>query len=56
MQGLMDDEVALMQFGFHLLKQVLFGEITIALKQDAQQRRIPRRHELAMPAGTPASE
>ncbi len=56
MQGLMDDEVALMQFGFHLLKQVLFGEITIALKQDAQQRRIQRRHELAMPAGTPASE
>jgi hypothetical protein len=56
MQGLMDDEVALMQFGFHLLKQVLFGEITIALKEDTQQRRIQRRRELATAAGKPASE
>ncbi len=56
MQGLMNDEVALMQLGFHLLKQVLFGEITIALNQDAQERRIQRRRELAMPAGKPASE
>ena len=56
MQGLMNDEVTLMQLGFHLLKQVLFGEITIALKQDAQPRRIQRRRESAMPAGKPASE
>lgn len=56
MQAPIDDEVALMQFGFHLLIQVLFGEITITLNQDAQQRRLQSRRELAMPAGKPASE
>ena len=31
-----------MQFGFRLLKQVLFGEQTIPLKADAVEKRIER--------------
>ncbi len=53
---LMDDEIALMQFGFRLLKQVLFGEMTIALKHDARDRRVERRRQLAAQAPKPASE
>lgn len=36
---LMQDDLKLLQFGFRLLKQVLFGELTIALKADAAQTR-----------------
>jgi len=39
------DDVALLQFGFRLLKQVLFGEMTISLKTDATQKRVQRRRE-----------
>ena len=39
---LMQDEVKLLKFGFRLLKQVLFGEVTIPLKPGARERRIER--------------
>ncbi|MDP1717398.1 MAG: YkgJ family cysteine cluster protein, partial [Burkholderiales bacterium] len=42
MQELLQDDLKLLQFGFHLLKQVLFGERTIALKADAAEKRIER--------------
>jgi len=41
-QELARDDVKLLKFGFRLLKQVLFGERTIALKADAAQKRIER--------------
>ncbi len=41
-QELFDDEIKLMQFGFRLLKQVLFGEKTIPLKPGAAEKRIER--------------
>ncbi|MGH8599468.1 MAG: hypothetical protein ACRET1_02300, partial [Burkholderiales bacterium] len=41
-QEIVDDDVKLLRFGFRLLKQVLFGEKTIALKPDAATRRIER--------------
>lgn len=47
MRELMSDEVKLMQFGFRLLKQVLFGEMTIALKPDAAKKRIERYKQRA---------
>ena len=39
------DEVALLKFGFRLLKQVLFGENTITLHANAMQKRAERRRE-----------
>ncbi len=41
------DEVKLMKFGFRLLKQVLFGELTIPLNRDAAQNRAARILERA---------
>lgn len=41
-QEIAEDEVKLLRFGFRLLKQVLFGEKTIALKPDAADKRIER--------------
>jgi Fe-S-cluster containining protein len=41
-QELLDDEVKLMQFGFRLLKQVLFGELTIPIKSEARDKRLER--------------
>ena len=41
-QELLQDDVKLLKFGFRLLKQVLFGEKTIALKPGAVQKRIAR--------------
>ncbi|MBI3067873.1 MAG: YkgJ family cysteine cluster protein [Betaproteobacteria bacterium] len=41
-EELMHDEVKLLKFGFRLLRQVLFGEKTIALKPDAVEKRIER--------------
>jgi Fe-S-cluster containining protein len=37
------EDLTLMQFGVRLLKQVLFGEITIPLRQNALQQRIEAR-------------
>lgn len=45
-EQLKTDDVALLKFGFMLLKQVLFGEKTIAVKADATQRRVERRREI----------
>jgi hypothetical protein len=39
------DDVALLKFGFRLLKQVLFGENTIPVKADAMQKRVQQRRE-----------
>jgi Fe-S-cluster containining protein len=39
------DDVELLKFGFRLLKQVLFGEITIPLKEDARTKRLARHAE-----------
>lgn len=52
-QELMQDDVKLLKFGFRLLKQVLFGEHSIALKPDAAHKRIARTRERqsAMQAG-----
>lgn len=47
LQEIMNDEVKLMQFGFRLLKQVLFGEMTIPLKPDAAEKRIERYKQRA---------
>ena len=51
MQQLRDDEVALVKFGFRMLKQVLFGEATIPLKPDALEKRIAGRRA-AQPEAT----
>ncbi len=44
-ERLKTDEVALLQFGFKLLKQVLFGENTIPVKSDAMEKRAQQRRE-----------
>ncbi|RKZ92400.1 MAG: YkgJ family cysteine cluster protein [Candidatus Parabeggiatoa sp. nov. 1] len=44
-EQLKTDDVALLKFGFRLLKQVLFGEMSIPLKADAMQKRVQRRRE-----------
>jgi Fe-S-cluster containining protein len=48
-QELMENEVKLLRFGFRLLDQVLFGELTIALKPDARQKRIERYRQRKVP-------
>ena len=48
------DDAALLKFGFKLLKQVLFGEMTIPLKANAEEIRRQRRRELA--ASDPQAE
>ena len=45
-QKLLSDEVELMQFAAHYLKQVLFGENTIPEKPDAIEKRKKRREEI----------
>ncbi|RKZ37039.1 MAG: YkgJ family cysteine cluster protein [Gammaproteobacteria bacterium] len=45
LEQLKTDDVALLQFGFRLLKQVLFGEMSIAVKSDAMQKRTEQRRE-----------
>lgn len=51
MQQLLEDEVELIKYGFGVLKQVPFGESTIALKPDALEKCIARRRA-AEPAAT----
>jgi len=41
------DDIALMQFGFRLLRQTLFGEMTIPLRADAAEQRAARVRERA---------
>ena len=45
MTKLLTDDTELMLFGFHFLKQVLFGENSISLKEDAAEKRRKRVHE-----------
>lgn len=55
---LLKDETELMKFGFRILRQVLFGEQTIALRKDAAAKRVARRRaasDRAMPE-QPASQ
>lgn len=42
--ALQQDDEGLLQFAFRFLKQVLFGEMSIALKQDAKTKRLERRN------------
>lgn len=44
-EQLKTDDVVLLKFGFRLLKQVLFGEMTIPVKSDAIQKRAQNRRE-----------
>ena len=39
------DEVALMEFGFRLMRQVMFNEMSIAIRPDAMERRLARKQE-----------
>jgi Fe-S-cluster containining protein len=45
-QQLMENDLELMQFGFRFLKQVLFGEVSIAAREDAVRAREQRLREL----------
>jgi hypothetical protein len=42
---LIEDEGELLQFAFRFLDQVLFGEMTIPVKEGARERRIAKRKE-----------
>lgn len=46
LQRLKLEDTALMKFGFRLLKQVLFGEMTIPVKGDALEKRVHRNRGL----------
>lgn len=46
LEALLDDEVELMKLGFRILRQVLFGEMTIPLRADAREKRQDRRRAL----------
>ncbi|ODB95826.1 50S rRNA methyltransferase [Candidatus Thiodiazotropha endoloripes] len=40
------EDLALMQFGVRLLKQVLFGDVTIPLKERAVEKRVKQRRDI----------
>ena len=40
------DDIALMQFGFRLMKQVFFGEMSIKEREGAWEQRIAERREI----------
>lgn len=40
------DDVALMQFGFKLMKQVFFGEMTIKEREGEWEKRVEERREI----------
>ncbi|MDH4285917.1 MAG: YkgJ family cysteine cluster protein [Gallionella sp.] len=50
------DDTALMLFGFRFLRQVLFGENSIALKQEAAEKRQARIQAMALQAEREAQE
>jgi hypothetical protein len=39
------DDHALLQFGYRLLRQVLFGEVSIPMRSDSVEQRRARVHE-----------
>lgn len=45
LRRLLDDEDQLLRFAFRFLKQVLFGERTIELREDARERRLAKAKE-----------
>ncbi len=45
-EALVADDEALMQFGFRFLKQALYGEMSIPVKEGARERRLARRKAL----------
>jgi hypothetical protein len=44
-QQIRTDDIALMEFGFRLLRQVMFNEMSIAIKPDAIEKRLARKQE-----------
>jgi Fe-S-cluster containining protein len=44
-KNLLENEEQLLQFAFRFLKQVLFGEMSIPVKEDAKDKRMARRRE-----------
>ncbi len=56
MHGILLDDISLMRFGFRLLHQILFGEMTIALREVAVAARATRAHEKAMRLERDAAE
>jgi hypothetical protein len=40
------DDIALMKFGFKLMKQVFFGELTIKEREGAWEQRVEERREI----------
>jgi hypothetical protein len=40
------DDIALMKFGFRLMRQVFFGEMTIKEREGAWEKRIEERREI----------
>ena len=55
LKDILCDDNALMQFGFRFLRQVLFGEETIALRQEAAEQRRLRHLERAQRLETEAA-
>ena len=55
-QKILGDDVELMLFGFRFLKQVLFGENTIAMKKDAAGKRLERFQEKVLRMEREAAE
>jgi hypothetical protein len=45
-EELAKDDIALMKFGFRLMKQVLFGEASIPLRKGAAEERIEKRKDI----------
>lgn len=44
-QAKWSDDIEMMNFGFRLIRQVLFNEMTIAMRPDAMERRLARKKE-----------
>jgi Fe-S-cluster containining protein len=55
-QNILGDETQLMLFGFRFLRQVLFGENSITIKQDAAEKRHERIQEKAQQLEREAAE
>jgi Fe-S-cluster containining protein len=56
MHKILLDDFSLMRFAFRFLHQILFGEMTIALHDDAVQARAQRAHEKALRLEREAAE
>ncbi|UCB53761.1 MAG: YkgJ family cysteine cluster protein, partial [Thiotrichales bacterium] len=45
-ESLEKDDIALMKFGFRLMKQVFFGELSIKEREGAWEKRVEERREI----------